>query len=143
MEISDIESKISAARSRIRALKDETKSCMWFDGAGAMKISDPKRLEALNSEIKRLEGLIEHDTPILARLRSIVGDRSVSEVLDSKKIQFAENRVLGIRAELDHALKLQVAADKQISELRKTITERGALRGLVNGTLTEFKVEAL
>jgi len=82
---------------------------MWFDGAGAMKISAPKRLVALNSEIKRLEGLIEHDTPILARLRSIVGDRSVSEVLDEAKIQFAENRILGIRAELDHVLKPQVA----------------------------------
>ena len=39
--------------------------------------------------------------------------------------------------------KLQVAADKEVSELRKTITERGALRDLVNGTLTEFKMEAL
>ena len=48
-----------------------------FDEAGAMKVSDTKRLEALNSEIKRLEGLIEHDTPILARLRSMVGDRSL------------------------------------------------------------------
>jgi len=147
-----------------------------------MKISDPKRLKGLNSEIKRLEALIEHDTPILARLRSMVGDRSVSEVLDEAKIQFAENRILGIRAELDHALKLQVAqaigidadhivlgdhlfyqagretvgevlkseeftklqmaADKQIGELRKTITERGALRDLVNGTLSELRMEA-
>jgi len=46
---------------------------------------------------------------ILARLRFMVGDRSASEVLDEAKIQFAENRILGIRAELDHALKLQVA----------------------------------
>ena len=154
-----------------------------FDGAGAMNISDPKRLEALNSEIKRREGLIEHDTSILARLRSMVGDRSVSEVLDDAKIQFAENRIIGIRAELDHALKLQVAqaigidadhivlgdhlfyqagretvgqvlkseeftklqvaADKEVSELRKTITERGALRDLVNGTLSELRMEAL
>ena len=74
-----------------------------------MKISDPKRLKGLNSEIKRLEALIEHDTPILARLQSMVGDRSVSEVLDDARIQFAKNRILGIRAELDHALKLQVA----------------------------------
>ena len=149
----------------------------------AMKISDPKRLEALNSEIKRLEGLIEHDTPILARLRSMMGDRSVSEVLGEAKIQFAENGIRGIRAELDHALKLQVApaigidadhivlgdhlfyqagretvgqvlksegftklqvaADKQIGELRKAITERGALRDLVNGTLSELKTGAL
>ena len=156
---------------------------MWFDEAGAMKISDPKRLEALNSEIKWLEGLIEHDAPILARLRSMLGDRSVSEILDSTKIQFAENRILGIRAELDHALKpqvaqaigidadhmvlgdhlfyqagretvgqvlksegftkLQVAAEKQIGELRKTITEWGALRDLVNGTLSDLKMEAL
>jgi len=183
MEIADIESKISAAKSRIRALKDETKSCMWFDGAGAMKISDPKRQEALNTEINRLEGLIEHDTPILTRLRSIVGDRSVSGVLDEAKIQFAENRIVGIRAELDHALKLQVAhaigidadhivlgdhlfyqagretvgqvlkgeeftklqmrADKEVSELRRTIMERSALRDLVNGTFSEFKLEAV
>ena len=54
--VADIKSKISAARSRIRALKNETKSCMWFDDAGAMKVSDPKRLESLNSEIKRLGG---------------------------------------------------------------------------------------
>jgi len=156
---------------------------MWFDEAGAMKISDPKRQEGLNSEIKRLEGMIEHDTSILARLRSIVGDHSVSEVLDSAKIQFAENRIVGIRAELDHVLKLQVAqaigidadhivlgdhlfyqagretvktvlkseeftklqvaVDKEVSGLRKSITERGALRDLVNGTLLEFKMEAL
>jgi len=148
-----------------------------------MKISDPKRQEGLNSEIKRLEGMIEHDTSILARLRSIVGDHSVSEVLDSAKIQFAENRIVGIRAELDHVLKLQVAqaigidadhivlgdhlfyqagretvktvlkseeftklqvaVDKEVSGLRKSITERGALRDLVNGTLLEFKMEAL
>ena len=38
-----------------------------------------------------------------------MGDRPVSEVLDEAKIQFAENRTLGIRAELDHSLKLQVA----------------------------------
>jgi len=78
---------------------------MWFDGTGAMKVSDPNRLEALNSEIKRLEGLIEHEISNLARLRSIVGDHLVSEVLDEAKIQFAENRILGIRAEPDHALK--------------------------------------
>jgi len=135
------------------------------------------------SNPRGLKGLIEHDIPILARLRSIVGDRSVSEALDETKIQFAENRILGIRAELDHSLKLQVAqaieidadhivlgdhlfyqagretvgtvlkseeftklqvaADKQIGELRKTITERGALRDLVNGTLSELRMEAL
>jgi len=39
--------------------------------------------------------------------------------------------------------KLQVAEDKQIDELRKNITERGALRDLVNGTLSEFEMEAL
>jgi hypothetical protein len=32
-----------------------------------------------------------------------------SEVLDEAKIQFAEIRILGIRSELDHALKQQVA----------------------------------
>ena len=37
-----------------------------------------------------------------------MGDRPVSD-LDEAKIQFAENRILGIRAELDHSLKLQVA----------------------------------
>jgi hypothetical protein len=40
-------------------------------------------------------------------------------------------------------MKLQVAADKEIGELRKTITERGALRDLVNGTFSEFEMEAL
>ena len=112
-----------------------------------------------------------------------MGDRSVSEVQDEAKIQFAENRIVGIRAELDHALKIQVAqaigidadhivlgdhlfykagretvsgvlksaefmkrqvaADKQIGELRKTITERGALPDLVNGTLSELRTETL
>ena len=62
MELANNDSKTSAARSRIRALKDGTKGCMWFNEAGAMKISKPKRLEALNSEIKRLEKLIERDT---------------------------------------------------------------------------------
>jgi len=39
--------------------------------------------------------------------------------------------------------KLQVAADNEIRELRKNITERGPLRDLANGTLLEFKMEAL
>jgi hypothetical protein len=39
--------------------------------------------------------------------------------------------------------KLQMAADNQIGELRKTITERGALRDLVNSTLSELRMEAL
>ena len=39
--------------------------------------------------------------------------------------------------------KLQMTSDKQIGELRKTITERGELRDLVNGALLEFKMEAL
>ena len=69
MDIAEIESKIYAARSRIQALKNETKDCMWFNEAGTMKISKLKRLEALNSEIKRLEKLIEHDTPIQAMLQ--------------------------------------------------------------------------
>ena len=51
-------------------------------------------------------GLIEHDTSILVRLRPIVGDRSISGVLDEAEIQFAEKRIRGIRAELNHAPKM-------------------------------------
>jgi len=113
-QIADIEKQIRACRSRIPALRAETRSCMSFGPAGEMEVSDPQRLKALNDEIERLEALIAHNSEVLARLQAILGDRTIAE-LEREKV-FAANRIEGIKAELDYDLKRLVGRAIGISD---------------------------
>jgi|GEM_PF-1481513 len=110
MEITDIERDIRADRSQISALKAETKSCIgWVGPNGEMKISDPERPKSLNDEIEALEKAIADKVEIAARLRSVLGDRTVEGIRAQALV--AENRIIGIKARLDYDLKVLVAKE--------------------------------
>jgi hypothetical protein len=76
-----------------------------------MKISDPERLKSLNGEIEALEKAIAGKVGVAARLRSILSDRTVKGI--QAQVLVAENRIVGIKAQLDYDLKILVA--KEIS----------------------------
>lgn len=78
-------------------------SACLFGPAGEMKVSDPRRLKALNDEIERLEGLVKHNIEVLAGLQRILDGLTIEE-LEAERT-FAENRIEGIRAQLDYDLK--------------------------------------
>jgi hypothetical protein len=110
MEITDIERDIQKDRSQLSTLKAETKSCIgWVGPNGEMKISDPERLKSLNKEIEALEKAITGKAELAARLRSILGDRTVEGI--RAQVLVAENRIVGIKAQLDYDLKIRVAKE--------------------------------
>jgi hypothetical protein len=110
MEITDIERDIQKDRSQISALKAETKSCVnWIGPNGEMKISDPERLKSLNGKIEALEKAIAGKAELAARLRSVLGDRTVEGI--RAQVLVAENRIIGIKAQLDYDLKILVAKE--------------------------------
>jgi hypothetical protein len=115
MEITDIERDIQKNRSQLSALKAETKSCVsWIGPNGEMKISDPGRLKNLGDRIEALEKAIAGKVELAARLRSILGDRTVAEL--QAQVLVAENRIVGIKAQLDYDLKIQVAREVGIDK---------------------------
>jgi len=50
---------------------------------------------------------------------------------------------VGTVSKSEEFMKLQVAADEDVIELRKTITEQVALRDLVDGILSKIRLDAL
>lgn len=108
MEITDIERDIQKDRSQLTALKAETKSRVnWIGPNEEMKISDLDRLKSLNGKIEALEKAIAGKAELAARLRSVLGDRTVEGI--RAQVLVAENRIVRIKARLDYDLKILVA----------------------------------
>jgi hypothetical protein len=144
MEITDIERDIQKDRSQLSALKVETKSCVsWIGPNGEMKISDPERLKSLNGKIEALEKAIAGKVELAARLRSVLGDRTAAEL--QAQVLVAENRIVGIKAQLDYDLKIRVAREVGIDKDHLVIGDhlffqagRKAVSGVLKGD--EFTV---
>jgi hypothetical protein len=102
-----------------------------------MKISDPERLKSLNGKIEALEKAIAGKVELAARLRSILGHRTVEGI--RAQVLVAENRIVGIKAQLDYDLKIRVAKKISIDKDHLVIRRSSLLPGRQGGPLEGFE----
>lgn len=74
IDITQIQTDIENSEAQIKNLQHQTVECVAFAPTGKVTVTDKGRLEALNSEIGRLSGLVDHNSEVLGDLMPILGE---------------------------------------------------------------------
>ena len=85
IDIADIAADIEASKIKVRELQAETIHTITIKPSGKVEVVDKARLESLNSEVDRLNGIIEHNSHVHDALSKLLNEVDCLKNLRGRK----------------------------------------------------------
>ncbi|MDQ1262480.1 MAG: hypothetical protein QG575_1661 [Euryarchaeota archaeon] len=92
-DIADIAADIEASKTKVRELQAETIHTITIKPSGKVEVVDKEKLESLNSEVDRLNDLVEHNSSVHETLFKLLTEADCLKNLRGRKNSLLEPTV--------------------------------------------------